>query len=60
MATNRGRMIWCPKPVLKEIDEIKSDAGLDKTADAFKKLAGYSRVGREIENISKLKFIKRR
>jgi hypothetical protein len=46
-----GRPKWVPEPVLLELESVKEQRGLLKDAEAFKEMAGYSKVGREIERI---------
>lgn len=47
----RGRMKYVPPVILEELENIKADHGLDVEVEAFKKMAQYARVGREVERV---------
>ena len=49
----KGKMAWVPRIVLDEITGIKKENGIPKDADALKEMAKYSRVGREVERMSR-------
>lgn len=49
----RGRMKYVPPVILEELANIKADHGLDIEVEAFKKMAQYARVGREVERIKR-------
>jgi hypothetical protein len=44
-------MKYVPPVIIEELEAIKQDHGLDVEVEAFKKMAQYSRVGREVERI---------
>lgn len=58
--TKKGRPKWVPEPVLLELENVKQQKGLFRDADAFKEMAGYSRVGREIERLMRFNLGGRR
>lgn len=45
---NRGQLKYVPKDVLDEWSRIKNIWGV-KDVEAFRKMADFSRIGREIE-----------
>ena len=47
----RGRKKYVPPNVLEELNFIKADENLIKDSDAFRQMAGYSKVGREFKKI---------
>jgi len=47
----RGRMKYTPPEVLAELENIKADHGLVVEAEAFRKMAAYAQLGREVERI---------
>lgn len=52
----RGRMKYIPAVIFDELEDIKLEKGLESDSDAFKQIAGYSQVGREIERIKNFNF----
>lgn len=44
----RGQVMYVPKELVMELDELKFDFGLKKRSDCFKILAKSSRLGREL------------
>jgi hypothetical protein len=44
-------MKYVPIIVIEELENIKQDHGLDIEVEAFKKMAQYARVGREVERV---------
>jgi len=51
----RGMYLYVPKSAVEELNKIMEFKNLGK-APAFKEMASYSKVGREAENILKLRF----
>lgn len=49
----RGKMKYVPPVIIEELEAIKADHGLDIEVEAFKKMVGYSRVGREVERLKR-------
>ena len=52
----RGRMKYIPAVIIDELEDLKLEKGLDNDADAFRQIAGYSQVGREVERIKNFSF----
>lgn len=52
----RGRMRYVPPVVELELEDIKREERVMSNADAFKKLVGYARDGRELNRIGKLSW----
>lgn len=52
----KGCKKYIPPVVLDEIDDIMREDRVYKRADAFKELAKYARVGREMNRIMKWDF----
>jgi hypothetical protein len=54
MITNprRGGMKWIPSTVLDEINNIKQQDQIKRDAEAFDRLLGYAKAGREINHSS--------
>ena len=52
----RGCMTYIPKELLVEVQAIQQRLNIRKRSKAFIELVKYSRVGREAENILKLRF----
>lgn len=44
-------MKYVPTVIIEELENIKADHGLEVEVEAFKKMAQYARVGREVERI---------
>lgn len=51
MGKKNGRMIYVPHLVIEELETIKKDDEIIIGSDAFRKMVGYSRIGREMEKI---------
>ena len=54
--SNRGRIKYVPRKALEELNWIKHDYNLSGKRDdseAFKKMAEFSIVGREVDNMRK-------
>jgi hypothetical protein len=49
----RGRMKYVPTAIIDELEHIKADHGLSVEVEAFKKMAQYAQVGREVERVKK-------
>jgi hypothetical protein len=45
----KGRMTYVPKIVLEEIDTIKRNENIEIGSEAFRKLVGYARIGKEFQ-----------
>jgi len=63
MATKKIKsgMLWCPTEIVREVECIKTEKGIMKTAEAMKKMAAYSLVGRESEKVlDGLRWFKRK
>lgn len=54
----KGKIIYVPKSILKELDKIKRDNKSSKNINALNDLANYSRIGREVGYINSLNFKK--
>jgi hypothetical protein len=52
----KGQITYVPPSVFEELVLIQNRKKLKKKADAFKEMAKYSRVGREAEDILRLRF----
>ena len=52
----RGRMKYIPAVIFDELEDLKMEKGLASDSDAFKKMANYSQVGREMERLKNLDF----
>jgi hypothetical protein len=48
-----GGMVWVPRLVWDELDEIMLENGLNRRVEAFDKLASFSRLGREVVRAKK-------
>lgn len=48
-----GRNKYLPKIVIEEIDDIKLEHHIKSDSDAMTKMVDYTRVGRELERISR-------
>ena len=59
MGKRKGRNCYIPHSVIDEATSIRKEKGIKTQAGALKLMVNYSRVGREIEYISKLKWPKR-
>ena len=55
---NRGCYKYNPKELLDELNEVKINLKIDKDAEALRKIAEFSAIGRDLDNI--LKFHGRR
>ena len=49
-------MVYAPRIVLEEIDDLKTSENLASNKDAWGNLVQHARVGREVERISRLDF----
>lgn len=47
----RGRTKWIPPNLLDEVISVKKEEAIYNDADAMKKVAEYSKVGREVKRI---------
>ena len=54
MADKKGRLVWAPKIVITELNDIKEELKIDKDGEAFKELARAARFGREANRLAKL------
>ncbi len=45
-----------PKSIIQELESIKLEEGFGMDCKAFERMAEHCRVGREVENIAKLRF----
>lgn len=52
----KGRKMYVPGIVIKELECISAEDDISKKAFAFEKLAKYSQVGREAKHIAKLRW----
>ena len=52
----KGRVVYVPPNVFDELDSIKRDESICSTADAFREMVKFSRVGREAKKIFTLRF----
>jgi len=50
-------MIYVPRLVFDELDEIMNEEGLNRRAEAFDKLTSYSKLGREVKRKARLERI---
>lgn len=46
-------MKYVPPDIIQELEMIKLDHGLEIEVEAFRKMAQYSQLGREVERIKK-------
>lgn len=51
-----GKNKYLPKIVIEEIEDLKVEHGIDADNIAMQKMIEYTRVGREVERITKFKF----
>lgn len=51
-----GRMIYVPKIVLDEIDDLRVEEGFMPNSEAFNKLVKHAEIGREVNRIFNLDF----
>lgn len=49
----KGKMVYVPPSVMEEVDKIKKESDLVIGTEAFRKMAKYSQLGREMEKIKK-------
>ena len=47
---------YIPKIVIEEVIDIKQEHQIKQDAEAFRKMADYSQLGRELERIMTFKF----
>lgn len=52
----RGRVMYVPSIVIEEVHNIKQEHNLDYGSEAFRKMAEYSVVGREVERLATFNF----
>jgi hypothetical protein len=50
----KGKMQYIPANVFKELENIKAQNNINKNAEAFKNMAEFSELGREVKNMMKL------
>ena len=41
-----GRIVYVPKAIIDEINNIKIEEGIKSRAEAFEKMSNYSKIGR--------------
>lgn len=58
MVTLKGRMQYIPPVILVELNDIMRENRLENKSQAFKEMAKYTRVGRELERMARLDFSK--
>lgn len=51
-----GKNKYLPKIVIEEIEDLKVEHGIVGDSRAMEKMIEYTRVGREVERITKFKF----
>jgi len=56
MSKRQGKMIYVPYNILDEADLIMESKEIKQRSDALRKMADYSKVGREAEQIFNLDF----
>lgn len=56
MVTLKGKMQYIPPVILTELDDIMRENRLENKSQAFKEMAKYTRVGRELERMKRLDF----
>ncbi|RLA46956.1 MAG: hypothetical protein DRR04_05345 [Gammaproteobacteria bacterium] len=49
-------MKYIPAVIIDELEDLKMEKGMESDSDAFREIANYSQVGREIERIKNFKF----
>jgi hypothetical protein len=54
--SNTGRIKYVPVSLLAEIQRVKEHKKYARDSEACNKVAEYSRVGQEVENILKMNF----
>jgi len=52
----KGRMIYVPKIMLNEIDDLKTEHKIKENKLAITKIVEYTRVGRQLERMMTLNF----
>lgn len=50
----KGKRLYLPAMVVKEMEDIKEEDNIEQTCIAFRELVKYARVGREINRWMKL------
>jgi hypothetical protein len=58
--SNAGRIMWVPRIIIEQIEDLKENKIVKKNSEAFKKIAENARVGFEAEHIIHLDFAPRR
>ena len=54
----KGRMMYVPRLVIEEVDDLQAEHHTEKRVDAFEKMADYARVGRELERVVNFKGLR--
>lgn len=52
----KGRMKYIPAVVIDELRDLKLEKGLKSDSEAFREIANYSQIGREVERIKLFRF----
>jgi len=52
----RARVMWMPKIVIEELEDLKKEEQVARNQDAFRLMVKYTRVGREFNRIKHLNF----
>ena len=47
----KGKIVYVPRIVVEELDNIKREENLFGTSEAFRKMVGYAKVGKEVKTI---------
>lgn len=51
-----GRNKYLPTIIIEELEDLKVEHGIVGDAKAMEKMVDYTRVGREVERITKFRF----
>lgn len=46
-----GRVLWCPRIILEEIEQIKQLEGISSDGEAFVVLGSNARIGRQVKTL---------
>jgi len=53
---NMGRIVYVPKSVIDELNNIKKGGNEPKNSEAFKDMVRYAQIGREVEHFRSTMF----
>ena len=52
----RGRMMYVPNVVIEQLEDLKQEENILSRPEAFRSMAKYSEVGREVKRVMKNPF----